>query len=102
MPINATQDYYLAEERYLQADTREEKIAALQDMIRELPKHKGTENLLGQLKKSSTVKDLALGIHKDFYNDFRFARIFDNTNFSGRKVGLKYKLKEKDVVEINT
>jgi len=268
MPINATQEYFLAEKRYLQADTREEKIAALQDMIRELPKHKGTETLLGQLKKrlaklreqepkkggrsyniektgdaqiciigkansgkstllkklsgknleisekeytttkpevgifnydgaklqlielpatfetkflylldtcdlvvtlyknerekqemkdflskrnvlkkalftslkdenaleklkeriweklglirvytktknkkenepivlkkGSTVKDLALEIHKDFYNDFNFARIFDNTKFSGRKVGLKYKLKEKDIVEINT
>lgn len=51
MPINATAGYYLAEKKYLEARTREERIVALGEMIRELPKHKGTENLLAQLKK---------------------------------------------------
>lgn len=51
MPINATAEYYLAEKRYLDARTKEEKIAALEEMIRQLPKHKGTENLLAQLRK---------------------------------------------------
>ena len=51
MPINAGPEYFKAEERYLSAKTREEKIAALEEMIRKLPKHKGTENLLAQLKK---------------------------------------------------
>lgn len=51
MPINAGPEYFKAEERYLSAKTREEKIAALEEMIRKLPKHKGTQKLLGQLKK---------------------------------------------------
>jgi len=51
MPINAGPEYFKAEERYLSAKTREEKIAALEEMIRKLPKHKGTQTLLGQLKK---------------------------------------------------
>ena len=51
MPINATQEYFLAEEKYIKAKTKEEKILALEEMIRELPKHKGTETLLAQLKK---------------------------------------------------
>lgn len=51
MPINAGPEYFKAEEKYLSAKTREEKIAALEDMIRKLPKHKGTQVLLGQLKK---------------------------------------------------
>jgi hypothetical protein len=279
MPINATNEYFLAEKRYLEANTKEEKIVALEDMIRELPKHKGTENLLAQLKrrlaklkaqetkkkgrshniektgnaqicivgetnsgkssllkeltgknveindqkftttkpeigifnyegallqiieipatlenkylylldtcdlilalyvnnnekeklkdflnerkvlgktifissksdlndikisthtgkglknlkeliweklelirvytktkekiekkpiilkKEATIKDLALNIHKDFFEHFKFARIFDNTKYSGRKVGLKYKLKEGDTIEIFT
>ncbi|NOZ81677.1 MAG: TGS domain-containing protein [Candidatus Micrarchaeota archaeon] len=50
MPINAPPEYYKAEEKYRAAKTREEKIAALEEMIRALPKHKGTENLLAQLK----------------------------------------------------
>lgn len=51
MPINAGPEYYLAEERYLKAETQAEKIAALEEMIRALPKHKGTEQMLSQLKR---------------------------------------------------
>jgi len=51
MPINAGPEYFVAEKRYLEARTRQEKIAALQEMIRTLPKHKGTETLLAQLRK---------------------------------------------------
>lgn len=50
MPINATPEYYKAEENFSKAKTREEKIEALEEMIRELPKHKGTENVLAQLR----------------------------------------------------
>jgi len=51
MPINAGPEYFVAEKRYLEARTREEKIVALQEMIKTLPKHKGTETLLAQLRK---------------------------------------------------
>lgn len=51
MPINAGPEYFKAEERYLSAKTREEKIVAVEEMIRKLPKHKGTQVLLRQLKK---------------------------------------------------
>jgi len=51
MPINAGPEYFVAEKRYLDARTKEEKIQALQEMIRTLPKHKGAEHLLAQLRK---------------------------------------------------
>ncbi|MBN2252170.1 MAG: 50S ribosome-binding GTPase [Kosmotogaceae bacterium] len=51
MPINAGPEYFKAEEKYLSAKTKEAKIAALEEMIRKLPKHKGTQTMLGQLKK---------------------------------------------------
>jgi len=58
MPINATIDYFKAEDKFSKAKTREEKILALEEMIRELPKHKGTENVLAQLKsKLSKLKE---------------------------------------------
>jgi len=50
MPVNAGPEYFAAEKRYLDARTTEEKIKALEEMIRKLPKHKGSENLLAQLK----------------------------------------------------
>lgn len=51
MPINAGPLYYLAEKKYLEARTREEKIAALEEMIKSLPKHKSSEKMLAQLRK---------------------------------------------------
>ncbi len=51
MPTNVTVDYAKAQERYLEAKTREEKIAALEEMISEAPSHKGGENLRKQLKQ---------------------------------------------------
>ncbi|MCD6226230.1 MAG: TGS domain-containing protein [Candidatus Aenigmarchaeota archaeon] len=51
MPLNATVEYYKAEEKYKSAKTKEEKIKYLEEMIRELPKHKGAENVLAQLRR---------------------------------------------------
>jgi len=51
MPTNVTVGYAKAQEKYLNAKTREEKIEALEEMIREAPSHKGGENLRKQLKQ---------------------------------------------------
>jgi uncharacterized protein len=50
MPINAGHKYFEAEKKYLQAKTIEEKISCLRDLIKTAPKHKGSENLLAELK----------------------------------------------------
>ncbi len=50
MPINARPEYYTAEKRYLEAKTLDEKIFYLEEMIKTAPKHKGSENLLAELK----------------------------------------------------
>ena len=51
MPVNAPVEYYKAEEKFRSAKSREEKIACLEEMIRLLPKHKSSENVLAQLRK---------------------------------------------------
>jgi len=51
MPANLTQQYKKAEQRYKSAGTDEERLAALEEMLREIPKHKGTEHLQADLKK---------------------------------------------------
>lgn len=51
MPANLTAQFKKAEERYKAAGTDEEKLAALEEMLREIPKHKGTEHLQGDIKK---------------------------------------------------
>ena len=54
------------------------------------------------LKRGSTVKDVAGRIHKDFLKNFHFARIFNSTKFSGKTVGLEYRVEDEDVIEIHT
>ncbi|MFH1999387.1 MAG: TGS domain-containing protein [Planctomycetota bacterium] len=51
MPANLTIQYHKAEERLKAAKTTEEKIAALDEMLAVMPKHKGTDKLQGDLKK---------------------------------------------------
>jgi len=51
MPANLTQQYLKAEQRYKAASTDEERLDALEEMLREIPKHKGTEHLQADLKK---------------------------------------------------
>lgn len=50
MPINASYEYLNAEKKYNQAQTLEEKITALEEMIRTAPSHKGAENLRAELR----------------------------------------------------
>ncbi len=50
MPANLTPDYLSADERFKKATTVREKVAALEEMLRLIPKHKGTDRLQGELK----------------------------------------------------
>ncbi len=50
MPANLTPDYHRAEERLRHSKTVEEKIDALEEMLRVVPKHKGTDGLQADLK----------------------------------------------------
>ena len=51
MPTNVTPEFRKAEEAYRTAQTTDEKIERLEEMISVLPKHKGTDHLYADLKK---------------------------------------------------
>lgn len=51
MPANLTQQYLKAEQAYRRATTPQEVLDCLQVMLRELPKHKGTDKLQADLKQ---------------------------------------------------
>ncbi len=51
MPANLTPEFLAAEEEYRQAQTIEDKIAALQKMLATVPKHKGTEKIQADIKR---------------------------------------------------
>jgi len=51
MPANVTPEYEKAEQRYRQAVGDAERLAALQDMLSTIPKHKGTEKMQADIKR---------------------------------------------------
>jgi len=58
MPANLTPAYHAAEKRYRQANTPDEKLEALREMLAVMPKHKGTDKLQADIKRRmSQLKD---------------------------------------------
>lgn len=51
MPANLTPVYHAAEQQYKAATTPAERLAALEQMLRTIPKHKGTEKLQADIKR---------------------------------------------------
>ncbi|MEA3344645.1 MAG: GTPase [Chloroflexota bacterium] len=51
MPTNLPPKYFEIEERYRAANTSEEKIVYLEEMLSVVPKHKGTDRLRGDLRR---------------------------------------------------
>ncbi len=51
MPVNAPAEYFTAESKFHSAKSREEKIAAMEEMIRLMPRHHGSETAMAQLKQ---------------------------------------------------
>ena len=51
MPTNLPPDYFEVEKQYRAAKTPEEKIACLEEMLSIVPKHKGTDHLVGDLRR---------------------------------------------------
>jgi uncharacterized protein len=50
MPVNANYEYVNAEAKFLSAKTDEEKLVCLEEMMKTMPKHKGSETLSKNLK----------------------------------------------------
>jgi ribosome-interacting GTPase 1 len=58
MPANLTPEYFKAEKWFREAATTDEKILALEQMLRVMPKHKGTDHLKADLRrKLSKLKE---------------------------------------------
>lgn len=65
MVVNATPAYQSAEKEYLLAKTTEAKISALKNMITLCPKHKGSENMLAELRRRLAKLKLELVREKE-------------------------------------
>jgi ribosome-interacting GTPase 1 len=82
MPANLTPDYMAAEERYRGARTPQEKLDGLQEMLRLIPKHKGTDHMqadikrrISKLKKEATKKSVK-AVHQLYVKPEGIGQIF--------------------------
>ena len=57
MPANLSPEYKAAEAAYKKARDPRERLAGLREMLRTIPKHKGTDHLQADIK--ARIKDLA-------------------------------------------
>lgn len=65
MPANLPPEYFEAEKKFKQAATLAEKLAALDDLIASVPKHKGTDKLRADLRRrASQLNKEALALKK--------------------------------------
>lgn len=65
MPANLTPEFLKARERFHKARDAEEKLAALEDMLRTIPKHKGTDHMVGDIRKQiAKFRDASLRAKK--------------------------------------
>lgn len=66
MPANLTPQYHKAEQAFRQATSPQEELDCLEIMLREIPKHKGTDKLQSDLKQkiSKAKKEIADGAKK--------------------------------------
>ena len=51
MPANLTPDFLKARDGLIRAKTSTEKIAALELMLSTIPKHKGTDHMVGDIRR---------------------------------------------------
>ena len=75
MPANLTPEYYKADKWYKSAGSDAERVLALEEMLRVIPKHKGTEHMRADLKKrlsklraASTDTKKSGGKHIDIFH----------------------------------
>lgn len=64
MPANLTPQYHKAEAEYRHAQTPEDELRCLEAMLREIPKHKGTDKLQAELKAKISRAKAEVEYHK--------------------------------------
>ena len=112
---NAMEGYRIFETRFkdifpisakegMNCEELKKEVYQLLDIIRIYTKTPGEEPDLTEpvvLKKGSTVGDVALSIHKDFFAKLRYAKFWGSGKFDGQMVKKDHQVNEGDVIELH-
>jgi ribosome-interacting GTPase 1 len=82
------------------------RIFLLLDVIRaysKVPGKKADRNDPFSLKRGTTVIDLARAVHKDFFEKFKYARVWrkDSLSLQGQMINRDFVLEDEDIVELH-
>jgi hypothetical protein len=96
----------ISAEKNLGLEKIREEIFEKTRIIRIFLKPKGKEADMKNaliMHKGDTIYDLALKLHKDFVQYFKYSQVWGKSaKFPGQKLGLRHELQDKDVVTIAT
>lgn len=96
---------FVSAEKQFNLDELKEKIYNILDFIRVYTKPKGKKADMDKpliVKRDADIEDVCLKLHKDFYKNFKYARIWGKSSlFNGQRVGIKHVLKDGDIVELH-
>ncbi len=88
----------------MNCDELKKEVYQLLDIIRVYTKAPGGEADFTEpviLKRGSTLEDVARSIHKDFFAQLRYARIWGSGKFGGQMVKRDHPVNEGDVIELH-
>jgi len=86
MATNLPPEYFEADKRYRAAKTPGEKISCIQELLRIVPKHKGTDNLRAGLRKR--------------LSKLKTGRLWGTAVYDGQLVQRDHVLNDNDIVEL--
>ncbi|MEA1994078.1 MAG: GTPase [Euryarchaeota archaeon] len=92
-------------EKEIGIDKLREKIYEKVDLIRVFTKSPGDDPDYPPIamKKGTIVMEVAKEVHKQFYRNFRYAKIWgDSVKYDGQQAGADHKVEDGDIVEIHT
>lgn len=96
---------FVSAEKQFNLDELREKVYNVLDFIRIYTKPKGKKADMNKpliVKRDADIEDVCLKLHKDFYKNFKYARIWGGSSlFSGQRAGIKHVLKDGDIVELH-
>lgn len=97
VPISSSEKYNL--------DILKDKMWELLELVKVFTKEPGkqpTKTNPVTLKKGSTIKDMAVHVHKDFIKKFKYARVWGKSaKHDGAAVGMEHILADDDIVEVH-
>ncbi len=97
-------DLFVSAEKRANVEQLKDLIFTGLGLIRIFMKQPGKDADLSEpmiMRRGTTISDVCTKIHKQILKNLRFARVWGSSRFPGQKLGLSYKLKDGDILQLH-